>query len=281
MAPEQVNQEPEVTEKPRHSALNTVTPLSKYLAMALFVTLPFVGGYIGYTFVPEKVVEVEKIVEVEKRVSVPVQSQNAIYSFDFVSNPSTSTQRLLFSRQELFDREDELYKAFGINKYKTNLPPGVTDDEPTGDLYKLQNESVDSTYTFYQGNGISLLLPYNEGYGYPYYRLTPYDELRDRIFFGGIEPCPAGCLNSGGMYEGSITFYPAGSLEEQISLLESQELTDCEERRVNTNIVGQYCTQRSAMPDRVLFVEGSRYLYGIRDYTSSANSIMYKSMIVE
>jgi len=39
------------------SSLHQVTPLSKYLAMFLFITLPFVGGYIGYMFAPENVVE--------------------------------------------------------------------------------------------------------------------------------------------------------------------------------------------------------------------------------
>jgi len=43
----------------------TVTPLSKYLALALFVALPFVGGWVGYHYAPEKIVEVEKVVEVE------------------------------------------------------------------------------------------------------------------------------------------------------------------------------------------------------------------------
>jgi hypothetical protein len=38
--------------------LKKVTPLSKYLAMALFVVLPFLGAYVGYTIAPEKVVEV-------------------------------------------------------------------------------------------------------------------------------------------------------------------------------------------------------------------------------
>jgi len=42
--------------------MHQVTPLSKYLALALFIILPFIGGYIGYTFAPEKVVEVEKVV---------------------------------------------------------------------------------------------------------------------------------------------------------------------------------------------------------------------------
>ena len=40
----------------------TVTPLSKYLAMVLFVLMPFIGGWFGYTYAPEKLIEVEKIV---------------------------------------------------------------------------------------------------------------------------------------------------------------------------------------------------------------------------
>ena len=54
------------------SQLHTVTPLSKYLATALFVALPFVGGWVGYTYAPEKVVEVEKVevIETEKLVEV-------------------------------------------------------------------------------------------------------------------------------------------------------------------------------------------------------------------
>ncbi len=45
------------------SSLNKVTPLSKFLAMALFILLPFIGGWVGYTYVPEKIVEVEKVME--------------------------------------------------------------------------------------------------------------------------------------------------------------------------------------------------------------------------
>jgi hypothetical protein len=57
----------------KSSPLHTVTPLSKYLAMGLFIVLPFLGGWIGYTYAPEKVVEVEKIViparESERKIS--------------------------------------------------------------------------------------------------------------------------------------------------------------------------------------------------------------------
>ncbi len=53
------------------SPLNCVTPLSKYLAMALFIAMPFIGGWIGYTYAPEKVVEVERVVNSDV-TSLPV-----------------------------------------------------------------------------------------------------------------------------------------------------------------------------------------------------------------
>lgn len=58
----------ESVEETKQNYFNKVTPLSKYLAMTFFVVLPFVGGWIGYKFAPEKVVEVEKVVikEAEK-----------------------------------------------------------------------------------------------------------------------------------------------------------------------------------------------------------------------
>ncbi len=55
--------EPQITEPQSVIApLKKVTPLSKYLAMTLFIILPFLGGWIGYTYAPEKVVEVEKVI---------------------------------------------------------------------------------------------------------------------------------------------------------------------------------------------------------------------------
>lgn len=61
-------QEPEVTQVEQKTVLHQVTPLSKYLAMALFIVLPFIGGWIGYTYAPEKLVEVER--EVVKEITI-------------------------------------------------------------------------------------------------------------------------------------------------------------------------------------------------------------------
>ncbi len=68
---ENETQEQEVAQNEQPSSLHQVTPLSKYLAMALFVTLPFLGGYVGYTYAPEKIIEVEKNIVKDGQVDVP------------------------------------------------------------------------------------------------------------------------------------------------------------------------------------------------------------------
>jgi hypothetical protein len=53
---ESINSEPT---QGHFDSLKKVTPLSKYLAMVIFIVMPFIGGYIGYVYAPEKVVEVD------------------------------------------------------------------------------------------------------------------------------------------------------------------------------------------------------------------------------
>jgi len=60
---------------PTKHFLHTVTPVSKYLALSLFIVLPFVGGWIGYSYSPEKFVEVLKEVEVPNLVEVDTPYQ--------------------------------------------------------------------------------------------------------------------------------------------------------------------------------------------------------------
>lgn len=43
--------------------IHQVTNLSKYFAMLLFITMPFVGGWVGYNYAPEKIVVNEILVE--------------------------------------------------------------------------------------------------------------------------------------------------------------------------------------------------------------------------
>jgi hypothetical protein len=68
------------------SVLKTVTPISKNLAFALFIALPFLGGWVGYKFAQaelvttKQVVVKEKIVEVQKEL--PKEQRNKMYVED-------------------------------------------------------------------------------------------------------------------------------------------------------------------------------------------------------
>lgn len=57
----QHNNPPVVAIATKHPVFQ-VTQTSKYLAMLLFILMPFIGGYIGYTIAPIKTVVVETIV---------------------------------------------------------------------------------------------------------------------------------------------------------------------------------------------------------------------------
>ncbi len=60
--------------------LKKVTPLSKYLAMAIFIAMPFIGGWIGYNYAPEKVVIEEKILVKEADVAIDHVTESAVSS---------------------------------------------------------------------------------------------------------------------------------------------------------------------------------------------------------
>ncbi len=47
--------------EPKKSVLTGVTPLSKYFALSLFIAMPFIGGWVGYTYAPGKVIVIEKL----------------------------------------------------------------------------------------------------------------------------------------------------------------------------------------------------------------------------
>lgn len=64
--------------------VNQVTMLSKYLALGLFILLPFIGAYIGYQLAPEKVVEVVVTmpVSIEKNQMIDAALNNEIKSLN-------------------------------------------------------------------------------------------------------------------------------------------------------------------------------------------------------
>jgi len=94
MENENLEEEVAQVEVEQKSSLHQVTPLSKYLAMALFVILPFVGGYVGYNYAPEKVVE-----------SITFKSPNEVFESKGINeneNTVASNESIIFpNSQEL------------------------------------------------------------------------------------------------------------------------------------------------------------------------------------
>ncbi len=165
------------------SPLHTITPLSKYLAMVLFVALPFLGGWIGYTYAPEKIVEVEKVVLVEQgrettvvneEVDTPVNGNSSTYtdqdygfSFSFPTNwnaqaigedyglylPQNGLKHILVTRGKReqgliisFIEANNLSSFFGCYDYKYNssLKKWMRQDETKTDRC-IDEENVKSS----------------------------------------------------------------------------------------------------------------------------------------
>jgi len=74
MEPTQENQAVVPVKPSFISPLFKVTTVSKYFALALFVALPFIGGLVGYTYIPEKIVEIEKVIYLENSLEDTLES---------------------------------------------------------------------------------------------------------------------------------------------------------------------------------------------------------------
>jgi len=100
-----------------------VTPLSKYLALLLFIILPFLGAWIGYEYAPERVVEVEKIV-IKNVVAINPSNSEEISTVDVENLYLESEYRVVsVSTNPFYDTDESRYDrlviaaARGANDY--------------------------------------------------------------------------------------------------------------------------------------------------------------------
>src|SRR5690606_4679174 len=87
----------------------------------------------------------------------------------FMRVSSLSTDRPIFTRAELEAQEDVLMDKFVL---WDNNRDGCEDTEY---LYTQSDKSIENIFVPYKADGISILLPYNPGWGAPHYMLTPFD----------------------------------------------------------------------------------------------------------
>jgi tetratricopeptide (TPR) repeat protein len=154
---EQAEQAEVIETKP--SPLHTVTPLSKYLAMALFIIMPFIGGWIGYTYAPEKIVEVSEVVVVEKDIEVAVNietiKQNTKQLENLLNKESPNAADIelfqtiaadaITTGESLIDREPnnpDVWTAIG-NIYSVGVQAGIEDSYNKSLEYLTKAQQLD------------------------------------------------------------------------------------------------------------------------------------------
>lgn len=150
-----------------------ITPLSKYLAMVLFVILPFVGGWVGYSYAPVKTIEVEKVI-VQK---VGGQSEDTVQrEFDAQNTPDYSSTEVLYTYMKeegavespsgkylAMVEEDELYVIDLSSNSKNKLLTLKTDESfyyntctPGEAVYRLVwLDNTNLSYSVYEPSSTS------------------------------------------------------------------------------------------------------------------------------
>jgi hypothetical protein len=142
MEPEQFSSpESETTSDDSLSTPHEGPPIFKVVAMLLFIILPFIGGWVGYTFAPEKIIEVEKIVYLE-----PEPETSVIPAPDVAAELSLSEPEPSETEAESVDPESTSEATeSGASMFTTSAKPStVTENLPSG-LRRTVEQDFDRT----------------------------------------------------------------------------------------------------------------------------------------
>lgn len=172
------NEETTVNIQENKSIWNTVTPLSKYLAMVLFIVMPFVGGWIGYHYAPEKIVEVEreviKEIVVEKIVEAPAMPSEITK----ITFPESGELQLLLppqwsvevvgdgdtTRNYVLDEENKLAFELRHKIVVTSYPETVTENKRVIQTHAEPVEGLDWLNVGNVSTGFARYSPVKNGF---------------------------------------------------------------------------------------------------------------------
>jgi membrane-bound inhibitor of C-type lysozyme len=105
-------------------AVFQVTKLSKVVALIIFIIAPFIGGYIGYTYAPVNIVEVE---------SVAIDSPTAIPEIPTYSEPTERYIGIINGSEVIFEHTNytsyKLAKDGVMTAGELNTERGYKDDD--------------------------------------------------------------------------------------------------------------------------------------------------------
>lgn len=119
--------------------LTKITPLSKYLALLLFISLPFIGAYVGYQSAPEKVVE--KVMAVESEEDLIKNKDFVIDKIIVSANPELDSGDYIRVEQDIIND----YVFEGKELYTDNTKIALSDNPTFSDL-KSKLMKIDSEY---------------------------------------------------------------------------------------------------------------------------------------
>lgn len=125
----------ETTDLRKSDVWNTVTPFSKYLAMTLFVLLPFIGAWIGYNFALTKSVVVSERVDqstaentsdVDEQISIP-DDQGKLIEGPVVPLAPKDYQKTYtqFWASDYFELDGQIYYSESYGATTSRLLEGV------------------------------------------------------------------------------------------------------------------------------------------------------------
>lgn len=138
-------------EKPKKfEQLNTVTPFSKYVAMTLFIGMPFIGGWIGYNIAPEKVVLVETFTPatVEDISSITISGAKVVNEGDIEVSLSNGEQKIVARSKKPDDVEqyfeiETFQEAFISPNRKFAALQAIGFEDPFIQIYNLGEDRLE------------------------------------------------------------------------------------------------------------------------------------------
>ena len=206
------NQEPTLTPAsikacPWYQPLCKVTPLSKYLAMVIFIAAPFVGGYIGYKLAPVNVLEVPVVTNVISNnhnvaTSSEISTVSAeattsdyvgLFTISFSSNPVDVTELLINSTSTKLTKavdatgwtltSDKTKNIFTFTElHKVSSKYGVSTSTSPIPLIFNQNGAEDITVKVTQATTSDVVITAEGGNSYRFFVKKPiWDSTHDTL----------------------------------------------------------------------------------------------------
>ncbi len=151
----------------------SVTPLSKFLAMLLFVVLPFAGGWVGYHYAPERIVEVETVVvrDISDQATAPYvkNTSGGTYHFSWTDESvqlldavsGDLLQSIMLSDIVINNPKSSFIEIYGspelMERFQIETPQLITDMDINFDGYLdlgvlVDTGPVEGGYVFYLYN---------------------------------------------------------------------------------------------------------------------------------